>query len=317
MNDKELKERIEEIKNSNSNIPICVVEDAEEFIIKDKKTNKDKEVYLLHVVFNKKFLNEKKTIVLKKSYFSKGNKLNGKTLTGKLYLLFKIKKYSNTDDERNKKLFLVLKNIGVVTKDNEIDITKFKGLVFQVGKNASVETIKKNPNYTVRYDYLFNCEYSPSLSFYHTKKMFNGYKGWHKDYEEFRKIDKKNVKELKGVVTKAQEQKVNKVIDGFDRVIKDGYNGENTETDCKNLIRDFLIVSSRSELSVKELSITNLSSLFCNLIKQVDEQNRRIDELENKVDEQDRRIDEQDRKIRKQNRRIDELEKKLNRLENR
>jgi len=311
MNDKEAEERIEEIKNSNSNIPICVVETAEEITIKDKKTKKDKEVYLLHVVFNKKFSNKTKTIVLKKSYFSKGNKLNGKTLTGKLYLLFKIKKYSKTDDKRNKKLFFVLKKIGVVTKDNKIDITKFKGLVFQTGKNASVEDIKDNPNYTVRYDYLVNCESSSALSAYHTKKMFKGYKGWHKDYEEFRKIDKKNVKDLKGVATELQEQKVNKVTKGLDRVIKEGYKGENTKTDCDTLIENFLTVASRSELKVKHLSITNLSKLFCNLIKQVDKQNRRIDELENKVNKQGRIIEELKNKIDEQDKIIRELKKKI------
>ena len=311
MNDKEAEERIEEIKNSNSNIPICVVETAEEITIKDKKTKKDKEVYLLHVVFNKKFSNKTKTIVLKKSYFSKGNKLNGKTLTGKLYLLFKIKKYSKTDDKRNKKLFFVLKKIGVVTKDNKIDITKFKGLVFQTGKNASVEDIKDNPNYTVRYDYLVNCESSSALSAYHTKKMFNGYKGWSKDYEEFKKEDRNNVKELKDAVFENSKEKVNKIIDGFDRVIKDGYDSRNTETDFKNLIRDFLTVTSGSKLSVKELSITNLSNLFCNLIKQVDKQNRRIDELENKVNKQGRIIEELKNKIDEQDKIIRELKKKI------
>ncbi len=261
MNMKDLEERIKKIKNSNSNIPICVVYDVKETVNK----------YILKVIFNKNFLNEKRRIKLKKSYFSRGNTLNGKNLTGKLYILFKIDKYSTKDDERNIKLFLVLKKIGVVTKDNEIDITKFKGIVFQI-KGNNTSKIKKNPNYVLRYDYLFNCE-SSSVVNYHTKKMFKGYKGWSKDYEEFKKEDRNNVKELKDAVFENSKEKVNKIIDGFDRVIKDGYDSRNTETDFKNLIRDFLTVTSGSKLSVKELSIANLSTLFCNLIKQVDKQN--------------------------------------------
>jgi hypothetical protein len=307
MNDKELEERKEEIKNSNSNIPICVVYDV---TITDDS-------YLLKVVFNKKDKkgdNVLKTIKLKKSFFSKGTTLNGKTLTGKLYLLFKIKKYSKTDAERNIKLFLVLKKIGVVTKHNKIDVNKFKGIVFQV-KGNNTSKIKNNPNYILRYDYLFNGE-SPSVVNYHTNRMFNE-KGYEKDYREFRKADKKKVKELKDDVTKEQKQKVNKVTNGLDRVIKDGYKGENTETDCDALIEDFLTVASRSELKVKHLSITNLSKIFCGIIKQIDEQNRIIDKLKNKVSNLENKVDKQDRIIRKQNKRIDELEKKLDRLENR
>jgi hypothetical protein len=297
MNDKELEERKEEIKNSNSNIPICVVYDV------DTKT---KDFYLLKVVFNNKFANEKRIIKLKKSYFSKGNKLSGKTLTGKLYLLFKIKNYSDTEDERNIKLFLILKKIGVVTNDNEIDVNKFKGLVFQAGKNNSIRKITRNPNYILRYDYLFNGE-SPSVVNYHTKKMFNE-KGYEKDYREFKKIDRKNVNELKKDVTQEQEQKVDKVINGFEHVIKDKYDGENTKTECYNLIGDFLTMTSRSKIGVKELSVQRLSTLFCSLIEQ-------IGELKNEADKQNRRIDEQDRIIRKQNRIIDELKNKLRHLE--
>jgi len=320
MNDKELEERIKEIKNTNSTIPICVVYDV--------KITDDS--YLLKVVFNKKRKgnNEERIIKLKKSYLSKGNKLNGKSLTGKLYLLFKIDKYSakkstknsSNEKERNKKLFSVLKKIGVVTKHNKIDVTKFKGLVFQVkGNNAS--KIKNNPNYVLRYDYLFNCESSSSMSSYYIKKLFSSGEYDEEDYQEFKKADRKNFKKLKGAVTESREQKVNKVIDDFDRVREEGYDASNTETECNNFVDKFLTVSSRSKPGFKKLSIEKLSNLFCSLIKHIDKQDRRIDkqdriieELKNKIDEQDRKIEKLKSINRRFSRRIDEQDKIIREL---
>jgi hypothetical protein len=324
MNDKELEERIKEIKNTNSTIPICVVYDV--------KITDDS--YLLKVVFNKKRKgnNEERIIKLKKSYLSKGNKLNGKSLTGKLYLLFKIDKYSANEDERNIKLFLVLKKIGVVTKDNKIDIDKFKGLVFQVKGNHTNE-IKRNPNYVFRYDYLFNCK-STSMSTYNTKKLFDGYEGYEKDHREFRKVDRKNVKMLKDSIFENSKEKVDDLITEFKDIIKEKYNENATYDKVCTLFQKILDTSTHSKPKIKKLSAEELSKVISKVLKRLSNLENKVSNLESKVSnlenkvhhlesciedrdvtirEYKERLEEQDRKIRKQNRRIDELEKKLNR----
>lgn len=194
---KEYEKRMERIKNSPRDNPVCIV-----YSVKETTDN-----YILKVVFNKKKegLNEKRRIKLKKSYFSRSNKL-----THKLYCMFELdcmfgldygygswETDENKEDKRNKKLFLALKKIGVVTEDNKIDITKFKGLVFEPdlvfrpdGTLNFIQTVAKNPK--LHFDY-FSYRLDNHISYEH-KNLFKRYKGWSKDYEEFKKFDEQNVK---------------------------------------------------------------------------------------------------------------------------
>jgi hypothetical protein len=188
--DKELEKRIEKIKNTNNSYPVCVVYDVKETVNK----------YILKVIFNKNFLNEKRRIKLKKNSLFKDNKL-----TSKLYGMFELghRSYNLDDKERNISLFILLKKIGVVTEDNKIDSSKFKGLVlFVEDYNSKPGEIKKNPKYTVCYGYLFNrmypLSYIEDYDFFIESYLIKGHKEWRRDYREFKKFDEQDrrIKEL-------------------------------------------------------------------------------------------------------------------------
>ena len=119
-------------------------------------------------------------------------------------LLFEKINNTNLDDkERNISLFILLKKIGVVTEDNKIDSSKFKGLVlFVEDYNSKPGEIKKNPKYTVCYGYLFNrmypLSYIEDYDFFIESYLIKGHKEWRRDYREFKKFDEQDrrIKEL-------------------------------------------------------------------------------------------------------------------------
>ena len=184
--EKKIEKRIEKIKNTDITSPVCVVYDVKE------TTNK----YILKVIFNKNFLNEKRRIKLKKNSLFKDNKL-----TSKLYDMFELSGWSfPNDEERSISLLILLKRIGVITEYNTIDASKFKGLVLSVDDyNSKTGEIKKNPSYRICYGCIFNWSYP--LSYVADSEIQNylkGHKEWRRDYRELKKFDEQDrkIKEL-------------------------------------------------------------------------------------------------------------------------
>ena len=201
--DKELEKRIKKIKNTNTNTnstsPVCVVYDVKETVNK----------YILKVIFNKNFLNEKRRIKLKKNSLFKDNKL-----THKLYCMFELSRWSYPNEEEiSISLIILLKRIGVITEYNTIDASKFKGLVLSVyDYNSKTGEIKKNPSYRICYGCIFNWSYP--LSYVADSEIQNylkGHKEWRRDYRELKKFDEQDI-----II-----RKQNRRIDEQDKIIRE------------------------------------------------------------------------------------------------
>lgn len=152
--------------------------------------------YLLKINFYIKTSgkHEKRILKLERGYLSKTNKL-----TNRLYKIFDI---DERLDKRNIRLFLVLKYIGVVNKENKIDISKFKGLDFE--SHSLNHIISKNPK-VLHFNYFRNTHKVEDVKVNDDKgfnwlhphplsvEEFKFYPGYEKDYKEFKKRETKFV----------------------------------------------------------------------------------------------------------------------------